>query len=168
MDEYLLNSIKSIQGMLQGFISSKRIDTDNMASIDASLQAINSYKQSFAKSKKDNFEIVKVFGGLNVIENFLKVAKLRLYDAKKRGENPTTAERLLEYNQELIPLIQDIEDYHKNGKAATLTEIDSESLKCRFILREKAFYPSIEEIEKSSGKKGNALRKQLHAKVLNE
>ncbi len=99
----LSSKLEEIRSDLEQFIVDKEIDEQKVSTYSEIIEVAHNEKLAWALSSKlEPLKSIQIYSSYKLIYESLLSAKERLLAAKKRGENPTTAELLLPYFQELI------------------------------------------------------------------
>lgn len=97
------SKLEKIRSDLEQFIVDKEIDEQKVSTYSEIIEVAHDEKLAWALSSKlEPLKSIQIYGSYKLIYESLLSARERLLAAKKRGENPTTAELLLPYFQKLI------------------------------------------------------------------
>lgn len=161
----LTNSVNEFNRMIEKFILNKKISEIEVKNIKNISKIVADYKKYFSNSNKKPIEIVKIFTGLNLLENFLILSEKRLLEGIEKKENPKSAEEIYLFGEDLKILSNNIDAFKLNSKRDLPNIINFHSIELRERLRDSRLYPTIEEIEKMKDKNSKELQKQFIKQV---
>lgn len=151
MELYLTNSAHEFNNLLNRFIENKKIEAESLISIDSTIKQVKKYKNFFANSQIGGINIVKLFSGLNLLENFYTYSKKRLINSVKIKENPKSAEEILAFMNDIISLSNRLDTFKINATKDSPEQINEIALELREPLREKKLYPKTKNLNLLKG-----------------
>ncbi|PIT85111.1 hypothetical protein COU36_05125, partial [Candidatus Micrarchaeota archaeon CG10_big_fil_rev_8_21_14_0_10_59_7] len=99
----LSQHVEEVRSDLEAFISTREIDIEKVEKYDRYIELSHNKKVEWALSTKfEPINSLRVYIGYKLIHDSLKNSQIKLKEAKSRGENPTTAEKLQPYFSELV------------------------------------------------------------------
>jgi len=88
---------------LESFISTGQIDEDKVEYYDKYIEAAHKKKLEWALSERfEPVNAVRIYGAYRLLHDSIVGGQIRLKEAKRRGENPITAELLQPYFSRLV------------------------------------------------------------------
>lgn len=145
MELILTNLVHDFNKMIYSFIETKHIDPAKVQEIDEYILQIRLCKQATIRPNMNRRDIVKIFSGINLIENFLVKSKEHLLEGIERKENPKSAKDIFEFESEMVELANKIDAYTIKPVGDLSNSINSTSIYLRERLRANELYPSINE-----------------------
>lgn len=169
MELALTNSVHDFKQMLNSFIASKKIVEEELTITDNIISVISDYKKSFARSNNiKSIEIVKIFSGLNLLQNFLRLSKKNLMQGVKKHENPKKAKEVCVFLDEIIDLANKIDSFKLNSAKNLASDINLQAIELREELRNNNLYPQISELERSRDKQSKKINELFTQKIIQE
>jgi hypothetical protein len=145
MNLVLTNTVHEFNNLVYSFIKTKKIDETKIDSIDSFICEIKKYKETIVRLKHERKELVKIFSGLNLIENFLAKSKGRLIMGIQKKENPKSAEDIYAFREDIVLLANTIDSYALKPVGDLSAKINAMSFNLRERLRANSLYPEIGE-----------------------
>jgi len=144
-------TLEQIRADLEQFIVDKVIDEKRVSYYSEFVESAHKQKLAWALSNKfEPIKSIQIYDAYKLIYDSLFDTKLALLEAKKRGENPTTAERLLPYFQSLVLFTKRLEAELEEGKSrANFNDIED---KVKTLRSEAIFSGILKEDKKIDSK----------------
>lgn len=95
--------VQLVRSDLELFISSKEIDEAKVENYTRFIEIL--YKKKLEWALSERFEAknsIKIYGAYRLLYDSLVGSRILLTEAQRRGENPTTAEKLFPYFSKLV------------------------------------------------------------------
>ncbi|MFA5930325.1 MAG: hypothetical protein WC861_05570 [Candidatus Micrarchaeia archaeon] len=95
--------VEDVRKDLEDFIASGQIDEEKVENYKKHIEFAHQKKMEWALSERfEPINSIRVYGAYRLIYDSIMGGQFQLKEAKKRGENPITAERLAPYFSQLV------------------------------------------------------------------
>jgi len=146
MQLFLTNIVHEFDTLICAFIETGRIDPFKVEAIDELITQITEYKKIAVKSTSERKDLIKIFSGINLIENFLKKSKVHLREGIAKKENPKSAKEIYQFQERIVFLANKIDQYTIKPTSDLPNGINFTSLQLRQRLRAEGLYPEVSQM----------------------